>query len=32
MRLHTVSVDDIVIPTNRQRRSFKPEDVVELAS
>src|SRR3990172_6609733 len=32
MQLHIVNVNDIVIPPNRQRQEFLPEQIVELAS
>ena len=31
MNLHVIQIDDLTIPTNRQRRSFPPEDLVKLA-
>lgn len=32
MQLHTVNYSELTIPTNRQRREFKPEDLIKLAS
>ncbi len=32
MQLHEVHVNSLIIPDNRQRREFKPEAIVELAS
>lgn len=32
MKLHTVNYHDILIPKNRQRREFKHEEIVKLAS
>lgn len=31
MQLHTINIHELMIPTNRQRREFKPEEVVQLA-
>lgn len=32
MQLHIVNIHELTIPDNRQRREFKPEDVMKLAS
>lgn len=31
MRVHSIRAEDILIPKNRQRKEFKPEDIIELA-